>query len=189
MRDATSYDLPSPESKALRPLLRRVYAAAPGPAAWDARAAHGDGDVTWLGKSHPRAASQKRTGPTDVLRCHGDDSGHLDAGWCVPAMAVDVSSGVHKLNWNPELPSATANATASRTGSGPTAIRCTAVHTLPAAPLNRHLSGCSGAGEGWAAGPSRRDAQRPSGDTLQPEPSAGCGAVPLGLRIVPARCE
>src|SRR3712207_1873907 len=34
MRDATSYDLPSPESKALRPLIRRVYAAAPGPAAW-----------------------------------------------------------------------------------------------------------------------------------------------------------
>ena len=30
-------------------------------------------------------------------------------------------------------------------------------------------SGCGGAGEGWAAGPSRRDAQRPSGDPPQPE--------------------
>lgn len=42
---------------------------------------------------------------------------------------------------------------------------------------HRRRSGCSGPGEGWAVGPSRRDAQRPSGDPRQPAPSTGRGAV------------
>jgi hypothetical protein len=57
--------------------------------------------------------------------------------------------------------------------------------TLPAAIHNRHPPGCSGSGEGWVEGPSRRDAQRPSGDPLQPAPSADCGAV----RPPPGRCR
>jgi hypothetical protein len=49
--------------------------------------------------------------------------------------------------------------------------------TLLSASRNRLSSGCSGSGEGWAAGPSRRDAQRPFGDPLQLARSAGWGAA------------
>jgi hypothetical protein len=61
--------------------------------------------------------------------------------------------------------------------------------TLPAASHNRHPPGCSGSGEGWAEGPSRRDAQRPSGDPLQPASSARCGSGPAAAWTVPARCD
>ena len=42
---------------------------------------------------------------------------------------------------------------------------------------NRPRSGWGGAGEGWAGGPSRRDAKRPSGNPSQPASSTGCGAA------------
>jgi len=45
--------------------------------------------------------------------------------------------------------------------------------------------GCRGLGEGWAGGPSRRDAKRPSGDPLQPTHSAG-GEAASGSQDLPA---
>ena len=43
----------------------------------------------------------------------------------------------------------------------------------PAASHNRCNAGCSRSGEGWAGGPSRRDAKRPSGDQGCRHPDAG----------------
>ena len=45
-------------------------------------------------------------------------------------------------------------------------------------PHNRRSSGCRRAGEGWAGGPSRRDAKRPSGDRDRRNTAAGWEAAP-----------
>jgi hypothetical protein len=42
-------------------------------------------------------------------------------------------------------------------------------------PPNQLPSDCAAPGEGWAAGPSRRDAQRPSGGRRSRRGSRGCG--------------
>jgi hypothetical protein len=49
-------------------------------------------------------------------------------------------------------------------------------------PYNWLPSGCGGSGEGWAEGPSRRDAQRPSGGALEPERLSQLEAVLAGTR-------
>ena len=64
-----------------------------------------------------------------------------------------------------------------RVGVTPTRRRafdgCVLAPDPPAALHNRCNAGCSRSGEGWAAGPSRRDAKRPSGDQGGRHPDAG----------------
>jgi hypothetical protein len=67
-RDATSYDLRSPESRAPRSLLRRISAAPPGPAAWDVRA-------VW-GHTGRRAARTQRSGEQCFVQVLADGVPH-----------------------------------------------------------------------------------------------------------------
>jgi hypothetical protein len=100
------------------------------------------GDPGWL----ERLAGRARVTDTATCRPHG--RGHRQHLACVS----NGSEGKHQLYRS-----------SSDQPPRPIPGDWTFRPTPPASPITRSTSGCTEPGEGWAGGPSRRDAQRPSG--------------------------
>jgi hypothetical protein len=110
--------LPTPESKAPRPLLRRIHGAAPGPAAWDVRAAWNTPDdeqprrrqlevplkaASETPRSGTLCAKEHFSGQELLLSAHCSAEGSLE--WPPPTHVPEWAAEGHQRQAHPEAAS------------------------------------------------------------------------------------